>query len=110
LTGYPGVDALSAQGHRIVSAQRTKSGYLGGVGPGHSIPLVHLAHKKSASAVLEWVDGPVPGLVCPRAHSLKVTPPNAFNSVVLTPSSLGSERLCDLQIHPVVAGLTGQES
>jgi Protein of unknown function (DUF4232) len=110
LTGYPGVDALSAQGHRLVSAQRTMNGYLGGVPPGGPIPLVYLAHEKSASAVLEWVDGPVPGLTCPQAQSLKITPPNAFHSVLRSPSSLGSERLCDLEIHPVVAGLWGQGS
>ena len=31
ITGYPGVDALNAAGHRVLSARRTKAGYLGGV-------------------------------------------------------------------------------
>lgn len=29
LAGYPRVDALNAAGHRVLSAKRTKSGYLG---------------------------------------------------------------------------------
>ena len=108
LSGYPGVDGLSAQGHRLVSARRTKRGYLGGLKPGRPIPHVRLAHGKTASALLEYVDGPVPGLFCPRVSSLKVTPPNAITSVRLSPNGLASERLCNLQIHPVVAGATGE--
>ena len=108
LSGYPGVDGLSAQGKRLVSARRTKRGYLGGLKPGQPIPHVQLAHGKTASALLEYLDGPVPGLFCPRVSSLNVTPPNAIASVRLSPSGLASERLCHLQIHPVVAGGTGQ--
>jgi Domain of unknown function (DUF4232) len=109
LTGYPGVDGLSAKGKRVLSARRTKSGYLGGLKPGRPIPQVHLANGKSASAILEWVDGPIPGQFCPRVQSLKVTPPNVLSSVRFSPKSLKPERLCDLQIHPVVSGTTGQE-
>jgi hypothetical protein len=108
IVGYPGVDGLSAQGHRVVSAKRTRSGYLGGLKPGHPIPHVRLIKGKIASALLEWVDGPIQGQSCPAVKSLKVTAPNALTSVVLSPSSLASERLCHLQIHPVVPGKTGQ--
>ena len=107
VSGYPGVDALSAQGHVLVRARRTKRGYLGGLKPGHLIPKVRLARGKTASALLEWVTG---FQSCPHAHSLKVTAPDAVRSVRFTPKSLGSERLCHLQIHPVVAGVTGRES
>jgi hypothetical protein len=105
ITGYPGVDALAANGHRILSAKRTKSGYLGGVASG-PIPKVHLAKGKIASAMVEWSDL---GSPCPRAHSLRITPPSAVNSVVLSPKSLKSETLCHVEVHPVVPGTTGQK-
>ena len=76
--------------------------------PGEGIPHVELAHGKTASALLEYLEGPVPGLYCPGVATLKVTPPNAIASVRLSPSGLSSERLCRLQIHPVVPGRTGQ--
>ncbi|HYB29785.1 MAG TPA: DUF4232 domain-containing protein [Solirubrobacteraceae bacterium] len=106
LSGYPGVDGLSAQGRRVLSARRTKSGYLGGVGPGHPIPHVRLATGKTASAIVEWVDLGPP---CPRVQSLKVTAPGSVVSVHLAPRSLQSETLCDVEVHPVVPGPFGQE-
>ena len=108
LTGYPGVDAISAHGKRLVSARRTKRGYLGGLKQGQGIPNVRLTRGKTASALLEYVDGPIAGLRCPKVAAFKVTPPNAFVSVRLSPHGLSSERLCQVQIHPVVAGRTGQ--
>jgi Protein of unknown function (DUF4232) len=108
LSGYPGVDALSSAGQRVESAKRTKSGYLGGLRPGQGIPTVHLAHGKTASAITEYIDGPVPGLSCPQAAAFNVTPPNTIGSVKLIPKGLSSERLCRLEVHPVVPGVTGQ--
>jgi Protein of unknown function (DUF4232) len=105
ITGYPGVDALNAKGRRILSAKRTKSGYLGGVRSG-PIPKVHLAKGKIASAMVEWIDL---GSPCPSAHSLKITAPNAVRSVVRSPKSLKSQTLCHVQVHPVVPGTTGQK-
>jgi hypothetical protein len=105
MTGYPGVDALNAKGHRVLSAKRTKSGYLGGVASG-PIPKVKLAKGKTASAIVEWIDLGPP---CPQARSLRITPPNAFKSVVLSPKSLKSETLCSVEVHPVVPGTTGQK-
>jgi Protein of unknown function (DUF4232) len=105
ITGYPGVDALNAKRHRVLSAMRTKSGYLGGVESG-PIPKVHLAKGKTASAILEWIDLGPP---CPRAQSFRITPPNAFKSVVLSPKSLKSQTLCRVEVHPVVPGTTGQK-
>ena len=105
IRGYPGVDALNATGHRVLSAKRTSSGYLGGVASG-PIPTVHLAKGKSASAIVEWIDL---GSPCPRAQSLRITPPNAVKSVVLSPNSLKSETLCRVEVHPVVPGTTGQK-
>jgi hypothetical protein len=105
ITGYPGVDGLNAKGHRILSAKRTKSGFLGGVASG-PIPKVHLAKGKTASAIVEWTDL---GSPCPRVHSLKITPPNASNSVILSPKSLKPQTLCRVEVHPVVPGTTGQK-
>jgi hypothetical protein len=93
----------------VLSAKRTRSGFLGGLGPGRPIPQVHLAHGKSASALVEYIDGPVPGLSCPGVKSFKVTAPGATTSALLSPKSLKSERLCRLQAHPVVPGTTGQD-
>jgi Protein of unknown function (DUF4232) len=108
MSGYPGVDALAATGRRLESATRTKSGYLGGLGPGQEIPVVRLAHNKTASALTEYIDGPVPGLFCPKASAFKITPPNTIRSVKLRPRDLASDRICRLQVHPVVPGVSGQ--
>ncbi|MGN6868666.1 MAG: DUF4232 domain-containing protein [Solirubrobacteraceae bacterium] len=105
ITGYPGVDALNAAGHRVLSATRTKSGYLGGVESG-PIPRVNLARGKTASAMLEWIDLGSPP--CARAKSFRITPPNAIASVVLSPKSLRVQSLCRVEVHPVVPGTTGQ--
>lgn len=105
ITGYPGVDALNAAGHRVLSAKRMKSGYLGGVESG-PIPKVHLAKGQTASALLEWIDL---GSPCPRAQSFRITPPNAVTSVVLSPKSLKSQTLCRVEVHPVVPGTSGQK-
>ena len=62
--GGAGFVVVMVIGARLVSARRTKSGYLGGVQPGHPIPKVHLATGKTASAMVEWVTG---FQSCPRA-------------------------------------------
>jgi len=100
------VNALNAAGHRVLSATRTKSGYLGGVESG-PIPRVNLAHGKIASAMLEWIDLGSPP--CLRAKSFRITPPNAITSVVLSPKSLKVQTLCRVEVHPVVPGTTGQK-
>jgi hypothetical protein len=109
ITGYPGVDALSATGQRILSAKRTKSGYIGGVFSG-PIPTVHLAKGTTASALVEWGDGAPLGVPCPHAHSLRITPPGAVSSVIVSPESLKTETLCFLQVHPVVPGRSGRKT
>jgi len=109
ITGYPGVDAVSATGRRILSAKRTKSGYIGGVLSG-PIPKVHLAKGETASALVEWVDGGPLGVPCPHVHSLRITPPGAVSSVILSPKSLTTETLCGVQVHPVVPGRSGRKT
>ena len=109
ITGYPGVDALSARGRRILSAKRTKSGYIGGVFSG-PIPKVQLAKGKTASALLEWVNGGPLGMPCPHVHSLRITPPGGVSSVTLSSKSLKIETFCGVQIHPVVPGRNGRKT
>jgi hypothetical protein len=109
ITGYPGADALSATGRRILSAKRTKSGYIGGVFSG-PIPMVHLATGETASAMVEWADGAPVGVPCPPVHSLRITPPGAVSSVILSPKSLQTETLCLFQVHPVVPGRSGRKT
>lgn len=109
VTGYPGVDALSATGRRILSAKRTKSGDLGGVFSG-PIPKVHLAKGETASALVEWVDGGPLGMPCPHVHSLRITPPGAVSSVILSPKPLQILTLCRVQVHPVVPGRSGRKT
>lgn len=101
LQGYPGVDLVSATGATIASAQRTLSGMAGGVTAASSLTL---APGASASALVEA--SAVPGDSRPDCgdYNLKVTPPGQYVSV-----SGGSEKMpqCDLQVHPVVAGVGG---
>ena len=109
ITGYPGVDDLSATGRRILSAEPTKSGYIGGVFSG-PIPTVHLAKGKTASALVEWVNGGPVGIPCPHVHSLRITPPGAVSSVIMSPKSLKTETFCGVQVHPVVPGRSGRKT
>ncbi len=99
LTGYPGVDGLRA-GAAVVHAERTLSGYLGGA---KSTATVTLSAGRSASALLEGLDGPPAGQKCASYTSLLVTPPNDRRSVPLNSRA----PLCSPQIHPVVAGGSG---
>ncbi len=105
LDGYPGLDGVSAAGV-TVHAQRTLSGYLGGLGAGVAEPTVTLNTGQTASATFEGEApaSPTPGL-CTFA-TLVVTPPNETQSVRLTAPSA---QLCQLQIHPVVPGVTGDD-
>lgn len=114
ITGYPGVDALSATGRRILSAKRTKAGYIGGVFSG-PIPTVHLATGDTASALVEWVNsGPLGlrlGLRCRHVDSLRITPPGAVTPVVVSlPKSLKTLTLCGVTVHPVVPGRSGRKT
>lgn len=110
LRGYPGVDGFSARGQRLVSAQRTLSGYLGGVRRGRRAPIVKLAEGQTAAAVFEWFGGPARGTRCERIAYLELTAPGTTRSVRYPLSFYSADRRyqeCDLQVHPVVPGRTG---
>jgi hypothetical protein len=104
LTGYPGLDARDAAGHVIAHAQRTLSGAAGGA---HAVTPVTIAPGNYASAGVEWMNfNPTTGGNCTFSASVATTPPNTTQTVVL-PVSVS---LCDLQVHPVVAGIEGQQA
>lgn len=80
LYGFPGVQLLDAVAQPLPTYLTwSRSGYLIGtvrertltVGPGSSVYFV-----------LEFTDVPAPGQVCPAATYLRVTPPNAYTSIV----------------------------
>jgi hypothetical protein len=108
LSGYPGVAGLSAGGAQIGQAQRTPSGYLGGLANGGTTPpVVVLAPGQSGSALLETTavagSGTQP---CPTFAGLLVTSPNETHSVRLVVNLPGCP---GFQVHPVVAGTTGSQ-
>jgi hypothetical protein len=112
LYGYPGVAALDSAGAQILQANRTTTGYLGGLAESSNpAPLVTLLPGHSASALVEGTDDPIgPGPdppPCPVDSGLLVTAPNTTRSVRLP----AGPTLCSgLQVHPVVAGSSGNES
>jgi hypothetical protein len=106
LSGYPGVAGLDAQGNQVVQAERTPSGYLGGLESGTTTPpIVSLPPGQAASATVEGTDVPVGSATsCPSYPALLVTPPNLTLSVRVTPGLPGCSQI---QIHPVVPGSSG---
>lgn len=110
LTGYPGLDAVEADG-TTVHAERTLAGYLGGVRTGTAPPVVSLAPRQEASAMVEGLDNPPSTDVpCPQFTTFVVTPPNTSSPSRLAPAG-GSFAYCQnsLQIHPVVEGTAGYQ-
>lgn len=102
LFGYPGLDALNAKGKVIAHAKRTLHGFTGGSTHGIQTVVVHPGHF--ASADVEWLNfNPVTGGTCTFSHSVAATPANTSHTVRL-PRSVS---VCGLQVHPTVAGKTG---
>jgi hypothetical protein len=101
LRGYPGVDALGPHGGVLAHARRTVNGYTGGAS---AVRTIVLHSWQTASADLEWLNfKPRTGGDCRFSHSIAVTPPNTSR----TSYRQVSVSACNLQIHPVVKGLTG---
>lgn len=101
LYGYPGLDALNASGHVLAHAKRTMRGFAGGA---HVEKTVTVTPGHSASASVEWMNfNPVNGGSCTFSKSVATTPANTTHTVHLAiPVSV-----CSLQVHPTVAGTTG---
>ena len=108
LSGYPGVAALDPSGRVAANAQRTPTGFVGGLGSSsESPPVLHLAPSDEASATVEGTSVPVGGATsCPTYSALEVTPPGETHSVRL---NVGLPGCSPLQVHPVVAGTSGPE-
>jgi hypothetical protein len=101
LHGYPGLDALGSYGAVLKHAKRTRHGFTGGA---HSIPTVVLKPGRYASADVEWMNfNPTTGGECRWSSAIATTPANTSHTVDF-PVSVS---LCGLQVHPTVAGKTG---
>lgn len=99
--GYPGLDALNASGHVMAHAQRTLRGFAGGA---HVEQTVTLTPGHYASATVEWMNfNPVTSGPCPFSKSVATTPANTSHAVHFAVSV----STCRLQVHPTVAGITG---
>jgi len=68
-------------------------------------PVVSLAAGASASATVEALAFDQAGNACTAYAGLLVTPPDETHSVRV---AWGSDGCSELEIHPVVAGTTGQ--
>ena len=100
--GYPGLDGLNSSGHAIAHAARTLSGFAGGSPSG--IHTVSVAPSQWASATVEWMNfNPVTSGPCTFSASVATTPANTSHTVHLN----RQVSVCDLQVHPTVAGSTG---
>jgi hypothetical protein len=102
LTGYPRVHALSARGHLLARAAHTVSGYGGGA---QAVNTIVIRPGHHASAVVEYLNfNPVTDGNCAFSHDISVWAPHRTHRFVL-PVSVSA---CELQVHPVVAGTSGQ--
>ncbi|UQX88647.1 DUF4232 domain-containing protein [Jatrophihabitans telluris] len=104
LFGYPGFDAISASGHVLAHARRTLNGFAGGA---TAVRTITLPSHGYASATAEWMNfNPQTSGPCAFSHTVNSTPPNTTRTTSLT---IGAS-VCDLQIHPVVAGTTHNDA
>jgi hypothetical protein len=104
--GYPGVAQLRGS-QTLQNAVRTRSGYLGGLPSGQSIPTVVLDPGHSASALVEALDAAPNGSnACAGAGAtgLLVTAPDQTSTTQL-PSLLTA--CADFQVHPIIGASSG---
>jgi Protein of unknown function (DUF4232) len=99
--GYPGLDAVTASGHLLAHAKRTMTGFTGGA---HTMQTLTVAPGQTVSARVEWMSfDPVTTQQCTMSDKIEVTPANTKSTVEL-PAQVS---ICELQVHPTVAGSTG---
>lgn len=102
LYGYPGLDALNGSGHVIAHAKRTLNGFTGG--STHGLRTIVVKPGRYASADVEWLNfHPVSGKSCRFSKAIAATPAGTGHTVVLA----RSVSVCNLQVHPTVAGRSG---
>ena len=106
MRGYPGVAQLHGS-QTLQNAARARSGYLGGLPSGQSIPTVVLEPGHSASALVEALDAaPNGSQACTGAGAtgLLVTAPDQTSNTNL-PSLLTA--CADFQVHPISSASSG---
>ena len=100
LRGYPGLDALGSHGATLAHAKRALKGFTGGA---KSVKTIVLKPNGLASADVDWRNFANNGGDCTFSHSIATTPANTAKTVHFRISV----SLCNLQVHPTVAGGTG---
>jgi hypothetical protein len=103
LRGYPGLDAIGKKGHLLKHAKRSLNGFTGGT---PHIRTVLIRPGRFASADVEWMNFGPHGTNCKGSLSVNATPANTSYTVHLAKQVT----LCNLQVHPTVAGKTGNGS
>jgi hypothetical protein len=102
LVGYPGLDALGRRGIVLAHAAHIRLGFVGG---SNVVRTVTVRPGHYASAAIEWMNfDPSNSGDCVFSRSVATTPPHTTHTVTF-PMSVS---LCDLQVHPVVAGTSGR--
>jgi hypothetical protein len=105
ISGYPGVDLVTASGATVAHLARTLRGMAGGEPAGVTTPQgVVLAPGASASALAEASDVPQGGITDCGSYSLLITVPNHY---VAVPGGTAMLPQCAAEIHPVVPGTSG---
>lgn len=100
LRGYPGLDALGPNGGVLASARRSLRGFTGGAS---AVRTITLQSWQQASSDVEWRNFTANGHACRFSKSIATTPPNTFKTFH-RPVSVS---VCNLQVHPVVRGTSG---
>jgi hypothetical protein len=100
LRGYPGLDAIGPHGGVLAHARRSLRGFTGGA---HAINTIVLHSFQRASADVEWMNFRSNGGSCRFSKSIATTPP----STTKTFHRPVSVSVCNLQVHPVVRGTSG---
>jgi hypothetical protein len=106
LSGYPTVRAVDSAGKAVQAASDTPRGTLGGLAAGSSKPPgLTLQKGQSVSAMVEWAAAAyTPTSHCSRDVRISLT----FGATGFTPNpAIG--QVCDLTVHPWVAGTTGSQ-
>jgi hypothetical protein len=102
LFGYPGLDALNQHGAVIAHAHRTLQGFAGGSSQG--LQTIRVNPGRFASATVEWPNfNPTTAGDCRFSKFIAATPANTGDTVILA----RSVSVCRLQVHPTVAGKSG---
>jgi hypothetical protein len=86
LSGYPGAQLLDG-GRRPLPTHVSRG--LGYLVPKRTPHLVKLVPGASGYFVMEWDHNPSPGQSCPVAPFIRITPPNAYSSVLVPIATFG---------------------